>query len=59
MTIVPVFLGTGRHLRRDLAAKAAALRRRHKGLRLNVERALGERPRVIAALAAALASGVK
>jgi sirohydrochlorin cobaltochelatase len=59
LTIVPVFFGTGRHLKRDLAAKAAALRQRHKGLRLVVERAVGERPRVIAALAAALAAGVK
>jgi sirohydrochlorin cobaltochelatase len=57
-TIVPVFLGSGRHLKRDLAKKTEVLRKRHKGVRITVERALGERPRVIEALAAAIAAGI-
>jgi len=56
--VVPVFVGSGRHLKRDLAKKAAALRRRHKAVRITVERAIGERPRVIEALAAAIAAGI-
>jgi len=56
--VVPVFVGSGRHLKRDLAKKADALRKRHKGVRITVERALGERPRVIEALAAAIAAGI-
>ena len=58
-TIVPVFIGAGRHLKRDLARKVKALGRRHKGVRLTVKRALGEQRQVLAAIAAAIAAGVK
>lgn len=54
-TIVPVFLGSGRHLKRDLARKTGALENRHKGLRITVQRAIGERREVIDALAAVIA----
>jgi sirohydrochlorin cobaltochelatase len=56
--VVPVFVGSGRHLKRDLAKKAAALRKQHKGLRITVERAIGEKPEVIKALARAIAAGI-
>lgn len=55
--VVPVFLGSGRHLKRDLAAKVKALRRRHKGVRIVALRAIGEQPKVIAAIAGAIAAG--
>jgi sirohydrochlorin cobaltochelatase len=53
--VVPVFVGSGRHLKRDLARKAAALRKRHPRLRIAVRRAIGEETRVIEAIAAAIA----
>jgi sirohydrochlorin cobaltochelatase len=58
LTIVPVFIGTGRHLRRDLARQVKALGRRHPGARFKVERAIGEQPSVLAAIAAAIAAGI-
>lgn len=58
-TIVPVFVGSGRHLKRDLARKVKTLGRRHRDVRLKVQRAIGERREVIAAIAAAIATGVK
>ena len=56
--VAPVFVGSGRHLKRDLAKKAAALRKQHKGVRITVERAIGEKPEVIEALARAIAAGI-
>ena len=58
-TIVPVFIGAGRHLKRDLVRKVKALNRRHKDVRLKVGRAIGEQRRVLAAIAEAIAAGVK
>lgn len=55
--VVPVFLGQGAHLRRDLPALAAAAGARHPGLEIALEPAIGEQPEVIAALAAAIARG--
>jgi len=42
ITVVPVFLGQGGHLLRDLPALADELRAAHPGLRLNVVGAIGE-----------------
>ena len=56
--IVPVFLGAGRHLKRDLARKATALRRKHS-MRISVGRAIGEQSAVIAAIAGAIEKGVR
>jgi sirohydrochlorin cobaltochelatase len=42
ITIVPVFLGQGGHLLRDLPALAEELRAAHPGLSLNVVGAIGE-----------------
>ena len=51
--IVPLFLGTGGHLRRDLPAGAAALRAAHPQVRWCVGSAIGEVEAVIEAMAAA------
>jgi len=52
LTVVPVFLGQGGHLLRDLPALAEAMRVRHPGLRLQVAGAVGEDPGVQAAMVA-------
>jgi sirohydrochlorin cobaltochelatase len=56
LTIVPLFLGAGGHVRRDLPALASALAERHPGVQVEVTSAVGEHPVVIAALAEAAAS---
>jgi sirohydrochlorin cobaltochelatase len=55
VTIVPLFLGAGGHVRRDLPALASALAARHPGLQVRVAAAVGEAPIVISALAACAA----
>ena len=55
--LVPLFLGQGGHLKKDLPALAASARARHPGLELRLEPAIGEQPAVISALAAAIARG--
>jgi sirohydrochlorin cobaltochelatase len=50
VTIVPVFLGQGGHLLRDLPLLADGLRTAHPGLRLTVAGAVGEDPGVLAAI---------
>lgn len=49
--VVPVFLGMGGHVRRDVPAQVDALRARHAGVEWRLHPALGESPNVIAALA--------
>jgi sirohydrochlorin cobaltochelatase len=49
--VVPVFLGMGGHVRRDVPAQLAALRDAHAGVTWTLHDALGETPHVIAALA--------
>ena len=56
VTVVPVFLGQGGHLQRDLPALAEGLRAAHPGLRLTVAAPIGEDPGVLAAMAAYCAS---
>jgi len=51
LTVVPVFLGQGGHLLRDLPELAEAIRAAHPGLRLQVAGAIGEDPGVQAAMA--------
>ncbi|HEY9023466.1 MAG TPA: CbiX/SirB N-terminal domain-containing protein [Burkholderiaceae bacterium] len=51
--VVPVFLGMGGHVRRDVPAQLDALRARHGGVDWRLHPALGESPRVIDALAGA------
>jgi sirohydrochlorin cobaltochelatase len=50
VTIVPVFLGQGGHLLRDLPLLAEGLRAAHPGLKLTVAGAVGEDPGVLAAM---------
>ena len=51
ITIVPMFLGTGRHAREDLPVLVEALRRAHSGVTFSLQQAVGEDPRVIDVLA--------
>jgi len=55
--VVPVFLGQGAHLKRDLPALADAARARHPGMSIELEPAIGEQPAVVSALAAAILRG--
>jgi sirohydrochlorin cobaltochelatase len=50
ITVVPVFLGQGGHLLRDLPQLAEGIRAAHPGLRLQVAGAIGEDPGVQAAM---------
>ncbi len=50
ITVVPVFLGQGGHLLRDLPELADGIRAAHPGLRLQVAGAIGEDPAVQAAM---------
>lgn len=50
VTVVPVFLGQGGHLLRDLPALAEQIRAAHPGLRLQLAGAIGEDPGVQAAM---------
>jgi sirohydrochlorin cobaltochelatase len=55
--VVPVFLGMGGHVRLDLPRLVAKSRKAHPALRISVEKPIGEQPRVIAAIARAIAGG--
>jgi sirohydrochlorin cobaltochelatase len=50
ITVVPVFLGQGGHLLRDLPQLADGIRAAHPGLRLQLAGAIGEDPGVQAAM---------
>jgi sirohydrochlorin cobaltochelatase len=55
--VLPMFLGSGGHVRRDLPALLDGLRQRHPGLSLRLHAAVGEMPSVVQAMAdAALAA---
>ena len=49
--VVPLFLGTGGHLRKDLPRQAEAARQSHPGLRLRIHPPVGEAADVIEAMA--------
>jgi len=51
ITIVPMFLGTGRHAREDLPRLVQELRALHRNLSITVQPAIGEDPRVTALMA--------
>jgi len=51
ITVVPVFLGQGGHLLRDLPALADGIRAAHPNLQLQLAGAIGEDPGVQAAMA--------
>jgi sirohydrochlorin cobaltochelatase len=54
--VVPVFLGAGGHVVRDVGEQVAAARALRPDLRVALEPAVGERQEVVAAIAAAIAS---
>lgn len=51
VTVVPMFLGTGKHAREDLPMLVEQLRASHTGVRFIVQRAIGEDPRMTALMA--------
>lgn len=46
ITVVPMFLGTGKHAREDLPALVSELRARHPTVQFTVQIAIGEDPRM-------------
>jgi sirohydrochlorin cobaltochelatase len=50
VTIVPLFLAQGGHVKRQLPEMVAALRRQHSGTDFRVTPALGEAPEIVAAI---------
>ena len=52
VTIVPMFLGTGKHARTDMPAQVEQLRLVHPGVTFELRRPIGEDPRVLDLLAA-------
>jgi sirohydrochlorin cobaltochelatase len=57
--IVPMFLGTGGHVRRDLPAMLQRLRERHPQVQWTLQPAIGEHPAVLDAMALAAADGLR
>jgi len=53
LTVLPMFLGVGKHARQDLPALVEAARAAHPGLALTVLPSAGELPEVIGALVGA------
>ena len=51
VTIVPMFLGTGRHAREDLPRLVDTLRQAHPEVEFQVQQAIGEDPRMTALMA--------
>jgi sirohydrochlorin cobaltochelatase len=51
VTVVPMFLGTGRHAREDLPRILAAIRAEHPDVVMQLQPAVGEDARVLALLA--------
>ena len=51
ITVVPMFLGTGKHAREDLPVLVQALRQEHPGVQWQVQPAIGEDPRMTALMA--------
>ena len=47
ITVVPMFLGVGRHARQDLPKLMATLALEHPGVRFDLQQAIGEDPRVL------------
>jgi sirohydrochlorin cobaltochelatase len=51
VTVVPMFLGTGRHAREDLPVLLDEVRLAHPGIEFTLQPAVGEDPRVLDLLA--------
>jgi sirohydrochlorin cobaltochelatase len=54
--VLPLFLGAGGHVRKDVPGLLERLRAAHLGVAFTLHPAIGEHPAVIAAMAAAAAS---
>ncbi|MGA0610703.1 sirohydrochlorin chelatase [Caldimonas sp. KR1-144] len=54
VVVVPLFLGVGGHVRKDLPALIDSLAQRHPAVRWRLAGAIGEHPLVIDAMAAAV-----
>ena len=54
--VVPVFLGSGGHVRKDLPERLRVLQERHAGTRFALHGAIGEMPAVLQAMADAAAA---
>jgi len=57
--VVPMFLGTGGHVRRDLPRLVQELRQRHPGVSWVLRPAIGDHPDVIAAMSRAARDGLE
>jgi sirohydrochlorin cobaltochelatase len=53
ITVLPMFLGAGGHVRKDLPQLLDEMRQAHPGLTLELSEAIGEIPSVVDAMAAA------
>lgn len=51
ITVLPMFLGTGRHARNDLPVLVDTLRQQHPAVQFDIATAVGEDPRVTQLLA--------
>jgi sirohydrochlorin cobaltochelatase len=51
LTVVPMFLGVGRHVREDLPVLMEGLRQQHPGVHIVLQPAVGENPQLVALLA--------
>jgi sirohydrochlorin cobaltochelatase len=54
--VVPLFLGSGGHVKQDLPRLVAAAREAHAGLEIKLEQPIGEQPGVLAAIARAIST---
>ena len=52
--VVPIFLGLGGHLKKDLPRLVSASRKAHPAMRIDLERPIGDEKSVIDAIAAAI-----
>jgi sirohydrochlorin cobaltochelatase len=59
VTVVPVFLGQGGHLKRDLPVILDGIRAAHPGMTISVTPPIGEQDAVIAAIATCVADIIK
>jgi sirohydrochlorin cobaltochelatase len=54
--IVPIFLAQGGHVKEDLPRLVTAARKAHPNIDITLEKAIGERPQVLAAIARAISA---
>ena len=51
LTVVPMFLGIGKHVREDLPVLMDGLRQQHPGVDIVLQPAVGENPQLVALMA--------